>query len=1112
MTLAQFGLPDELINRILDATAEETGRVERKRSLLGSGSDSRGRPPTDPHADVIEAACGIGNLFPEQECYLVFGQDDKGNIVGRVTPDGQLLPEKKATAARQQLATKLGARGMLLRWTQVERDGRELWIAAFDGRSRRNYFVDVEGRPRIRSGAHTLIASPTLVTAWLSEMPIERESADAKQRYRQRLMDLGRTLDVRPLGIDVPPLPIDSPASGLHGLVDDKEVRARLGDLFLNRGRMLLTGLPGSGKTTALHQLSAVWAENEDGPLPVAVSATAIVDALSRGLPGDVAVVRAALGAVAEVDRDPMAQIIQAALRDGRAALFVDGLDEAREAAGDVVGALDELLRRSGDDVEVVVSTRDAAYAQGHTLGFADVRLSIPQDLEVTLRRLTQALSEQALVPDDERDDWVQTRLDWVDSVRDHDPGFFETPMLSVLLLGASSRHGTDELPRSRSEVLKLLVEDSATHREVPRHGRPAVVATLVDSSATQALIDGFRLIGTMVSDEPETFEATIADALASHLQRDYALPSGLARAGARDIQAFWDEAGVFVASGRHGVVRARVRLLAELAAAMTEVQRSPGELITRIPLLLGDGDHTEVAVLASGLSRHAADALITETVAKGDMQSVQLAVRALILGADPSPTTRLLLVDRLTELLGNERDRLNAGQALTQIMVPADRRGAVLHEIAANLPDSQGVVLRAAALVTWQVQGRELEDALRALLTLEPRAEPRPNIYHHDNLAGQALAAAATHLVPADPSVIPQIVNAAHRMNLSLNEVRLVEVALLRVGHRASFFSVSTKKSLTTYLAWAASGGWKTGIREWLEQIAGQAHRPVSWGELRRLKRLRSVIQTLRMDDAAPSDVKATVDAGEALEATQLICALCDVDVGQLAAEAGAFLAVSSADDFTWDVSRLFDGVALDLDHWTNVDARAEFRSRLLALLGGTTFAAQIAADALVLDPDSDSAAAMIHEALPGLRGASFLIASDVLGVLQGEDFPPVLTWSQAADPHYRIVAASQVPALVRAGTVPQTVFLALAADPDDSVRDVLKRGVASAPAADDLLRLYDQASSEAPPAQWTCLGCGSVSTMQELECARCHRHGPGVSVRGALDDTEPSGLSRDH
>jgi hypothetical protein len=88
----------------------------------------------------------------------------------------------------------------------------------------------------------------------------------------------------------------------------------------------------------------------------------------------------------------------------------------------------------------------------------------------------------------------------------------------------------------------------------------------------------------------------------------------------------------------------------------------------------------------------------------------------------------------------------------------------------------------------------------------------------------------------------------------------------------------------------------------------------------------------------------------------------------------------------------------------------------------------------------------------------------------------------------------------------------LALAADPDDSVRDVLKRGVASAPAADDLLRLYDQASSEAPPAQWTCLGCGSVSTMQELECARCHRHGPGVSVRGALDDTEPSGLSRDH
>jgi hypothetical protein len=946
----------------------------------------------------------------------------------------------------------------------------------------------------------------------LSETPLQRGSADAKQRYRQRLVDLGRTLDVRPLGIHVPPLPIDSPASGLHGLVDDKDVRAGLGDLFLNRGRMLLTGLPGSGKTTALHQLAAVWAESEDEPLPVAVSATAIVDALSRGLPGDVAVVQAALDAVPEVDRDSLVQVIEVAFRDGRAALFVDGLDEAREAAGDVVGAIDELLRRSGDDVEVVVSTRDAAYAQGHTLGFADVRLSIPQDLEITLRRLAEALSEQARAPDGERADWVQRRLDWVDSVREHDPGFFETPMLSVLLLGASSRHGTDELPRSRSEILKLLVEDAATHREVARHGRPAVVATLVDSSAIQALIDGFRLIGTIVSEDVQVSEGAIHDALANHLHRDYALPPGLARAGASDIQAFWDEAGIFVAGGRPGVVRARVRLLAELAAAMTEVQRSPADLTTRMPFLLADGDHTEVAVLASGLSRPAADALITQAVANADMQSVQVAVRSLTLGADPSPSARLLLVDRLADLLGSEPDRLNAGRALTQIMVPAERRSAVLRGLATNLPATEGAVFRAVALVTWQVHGGQLEEALRAVLTLEPPTEPRPRFHHQDNLAGQALAAAATHLVPVDADVIPQIVNAAHRMNLSMNELRLVEVALLRVGHRAAFFSVSTEKSLTIYLAWAASGGWKTGIREWLEEIAAQAHGPVKWGELRRLRRLRSVIHTLRMDDAAPSEVKATVDAGAALEATQLICVLCDIDLGQLAAETGAFLALTSADDLSWDVSRLFDGDALDLDHWIHVEDRAKFRSRLLALLGGTRFAARIAADALILDPESEAAAALIYEALPELRGANFLIASDVLRALQGDDFPPVVTWSQAPDPHCRVVAASQVAPLVRAGTVPQAVFLALAADTDDTVRDVLKHGVASASVPDDLHRLYDQASSQVPPTQWTCLGCGKVSTMDELECALCHQHGPGVSIRVALDDSEPSGLTRDH
>jgi len=126
MVRAQEGLPDDILDRILDVHAEDTGYVERKLSLLGSGPNKLGLAPADPHDEIIDGALAVANANAGGECYLVFGQDDKGNFAGEVSPDGSPLSPQKAASARKRLSTKLGKLGIVLSWSHIERSGRKI--------------------------------------------------------------------------------------------------------------------------------------------------------------------------------------------------------------------------------------------------------------------------------------------------------------------------------------------------------------------------------------------------------------------------------------------------------------------------------------------------------------------------------------------------------------------------------------------------------------------------------------------------------------------------------------------------------------------------------------------------------------------------------------------------------------------------------------------------------------------------------------------------------------------------------------------------------------------------------------------------------------------------
>ncbi|HTU39973.1 MAG TPA: NACHT domain-containing protein [Acidimicrobiales bacterium] len=93
------------------------------------------------------------------------------------------------------------------------------------------------------------------------------------------------------------------------------------------RGRVLLVGEPGGGKSTALRTAAAHWVRRPGHPTPIVVH----LQRLARR-PGEMldALLDAAVGHVAGGERATLRAALAHELRHGRCLLLLDGLDEVR--------------------------------------------------------------------------------------------------------------------------------------------------------------------------------------------------------------------------------------------------------------------------------------------------------------------------------------------------------------------------------------------------------------------------------------------------------------------------------------------------------------------------------------------------------------------------------------------------------------------------------------------------------------------------------------------------------------------------------------------------------------------------------------------------------------
>lgn len=160
-----------------------------------------------------------------------------------------------------------------------------------------------------------------------------RAELDAVAAHRARLASRAGVLEYSLLADALPPMTYEPLAMSLRASVPGRD-GSDTPFLFLARRwpRMLLTGLPGMGKSTALEQAAARWAADPSAPIPLIVPLRQIARRKPQsGTEITLAVlIEAATAGAPELERTSLRRALEQAIGSGCAVLLLDGLDECR--------------------------------------------------------------------------------------------------------------------------------------------------------------------------------------------------------------------------------------------------------------------------------------------------------------------------------------------------------------------------------------------------------------------------------------------------------------------------------------------------------------------------------------------------------------------------------------------------------------------------------------------------------------------------------------------------------------------------------------------------------------------------------------------------------------
>jgi hypothetical protein len=1024
-------------------------------------------PLTPAQRGAVKQAATIVELFVEEE-----GLDHARQ--GRLLLDGHVVPVGEGLKA----------------WRTLIR------VAGAAARARRGYVMD-EWLTALREAGHRVVdAGGTPAAA-------HERRRQALERYRRGLIERAARLDLRPLGANLPPLLFaDVDAEVQVAVTGDNERDGReLLWAFRRRGRALLTGLPGGGKTTALLRTAARWAQMPGWALPVVASMreieahrgdssfrAALLDVAARDLPTDEA-------ALARKE-------MESGLDRGDIVLFLDGLDETQERRGEVVAALDEFLRTTSPDVDVLLATRDVGYAQAATLGFSDLRLLQPKELERTIRAILEAGASAARLSEPKIDAWVRERLDWVQEVLARDPTLRETPLLPILLALLAVEHTWGALPDRRALVLEAVVADVVRRREARRHDEFAL-GVLAGQAAAEAALDVFAIEAhTILERGGSCLHTEVVEAASQQLEERWGLAPGPAEVAAQSAIAFWDESGIFVVSGADAMVAARVRLFLEIGDAKLAVRQDHEAVRRWAREAAKRSDRREALLLAAGLSTVAASELVVVATAARDRELALMAARALREGADIDEEQLRQLVDQLREdVRRGDREAWQTWNELVRLALPSDLRTAIIADLDAFPREHRAIGAALSVLEGSREEGND--DVLLAALRVEelPRLPKRV----------VALRGRPTWSdIAVDPGFVRAKEGAAERLLGRCDEAAPLVAASLDHGSAGMQMRLDEllrqhgyQELANEYLRKEAAqirevlGGlthrhqrMRDDVPQVLEMLAAAGAATLTPAQERRLDELADFCETLRLNDLS-SWALSPAAREDLTHLVEVVAALGRFPRGVLAAQAEIVLELMEHVQSLEPFFSLFDGASeRELDDWTAVSSHPDAVALFVRMMLRGRGPAFVAASALWEAPVASLALPQLWTILPRLRPEFRRICGYTINSLEPRPEALLKTWARSPDPVARRIAAEVLPVTTGSGRLSNR-YGTLLRDADGWVRQA-----AAQRAGDELTgaarKRALQLVADAGAAGWLCLHCGTANAAGPSSCDECSVVGP--------------------
>jgi hypothetical protein len=921
-------------------------------------------------------------------------------------------------------------------------------------------------------------------------------TAQALDHYRQHIRRRGSYVDLRPLGGDVAPIPLanmDAKVSCIEPEGDPRD-KEPLAWSLLRRRRILLTGLPGGGKSTALAATGAVLAEAAGAPLPIIVSLRDVADRDPAGGFAD-RVLDTAVRDLPAAERARVRTVLDTGLRIGQSALLLDSLDETHSRRGKVVAEIADMCEHIHPAVPVLLATRDVAYAPAHTLGWDDLRVGEPAQPELAVRAVLGAIATARELGDP---DWVETRVAWVMRVVRSDRAIGQTPLMPVLLAMLAADRQDQALPFGRAEILHTVIHDLVRRRE---RGRDLLreMTGLSLTAASEAVQAAFSLeAGVIAAHDGKAPVQAVREALATALATDWGLALGAAGSAATLIMHFWDESGIFVIDGSGEYIAPRLELFLDIGDAVLICRSSEATVTAWVNDRLASARH-EPVVLAAGLNAHAAAALIDEACASNRHELLHAAADAI--GQHAEVDTKRLDALRIA-LEGDARhpDREGWRSFRAVVELPHPAAPSELESVLEAYPPGRRIIGLAAAAQRAEGAGLISESDLdlfqvRALdVTQDERLKPRSGgaegpwgVLAADRLTDEVLEAASIRLLDRVDGVAPQIAQLLDRVSFGSSQ-RIVE-ALLASGYN-DLVSNHLKKQLApaaTLTSWAADYD-DQGIARLLEHLATNVPAeltPIQSSDLGELSDL-----FVRLDLNSISSWPRKRDSfGWWLDFVDLVIQLGGFSKGVIGAQAQlmqerilvfgdeAFFALNIAPQLR------------PLDHWAGLAEVESVVQRLLSGLFKGLGTARAAAAGLSHAP-AELVLVPLTSAVSELSGHRKHQLWAALALAKIQDGKQLEQWARHDEEVYRLVAANCLDArdnFSRSG--PHLKRLAF--DPDREVAQAALRNLSNVILGPDVTEDLEPFLSqviETARGEWNCNHCNTRNSATATSCLNCH------------------------